>query len=285
VKQTPLQSKKILMVFAHADDETLLAGALIAQLISEGNVVAVLCLAPGDDDRRIRMRKACEVLGVKNVETLRYAESAMWPIENLNIMGRSPNGQFEDKLSPGLTTVPIDDVAGRIAGRISELNPTVIITHAPYGDYGHADHAAAHRATVRAIEQFSSNMPLLYSLIWPKWMMWLNVWMMKIGGRDIRRMGPDGRFNFGMLLQRQQTPNLTIKVSRYLDVRREASRWYEEELARGPLPMRLLERLPLRIQSIFLGKARLVLEKCVTRSTLKKNGEQHETSLIRKAPN
>jgi LmbE family N-acetylglucosaminyl deacetylase len=184
----------------------------------------------------------------------------MWPVENPNGIGRSYGDQAKEKLSPELATVPIDDVAGRIAGRISELNPAVIITHAPYGDYGHADHAAAHRATVRAVEQIPGDMPRLYSLSWPIWLMWLNVRMMKIGRRDIHRMGPDGRFNFGLSLQHQQNPSLVIKVSSYLGVRRDASRWYKKELALGPLPMRILERLPLRIQAIFLGRARLVLQ-------------------------
>jgi len=56
------QTSKILVVFAHAYDETLLAGALIVKLVSDGNNVTVLCLAPGDDDRTSRLHKACEVL-------------------------------------------------------------------------------------------------------------------------------------------------------------------------------------------------------------------------------
>jgi LmbE family N-acetylglucosaminyl deacetylase len=57
-------AQKILMVFAHADDETLLAGALIAKLVADGHEVSVLCLAPGDDDRTDRLRNACDDLGV-----------------------------------------------------------------------------------------------------------------------------------------------------------------------------------------------------------------------------
>ena len=37
---------KILMVFAHADDETLLAGALVAHLVAEGHEINILCLSP-----------------------------------------------------------------------------------------------------------------------------------------------------------------------------------------------------------------------------------------------
>ena len=41
-------SLRVMMVFAHADDETLLAGALISKLVRDGHDVKVLCLAPGE---------------------------------------------------------------------------------------------------------------------------------------------------------------------------------------------------------------------------------------------
>ena len=51
----------------------------------------------------------------------------------------------------------------------------------------------------------------------------------------------------------------TINVGNKLGIRREASRWYAVKIARGPLPLRILERLPLWIQSRFMGRARLTL--------------------------
>ncbi|HIF71974.1 MAG TPA: PIG-L family deacetylase [Dehalococcoidia bacterium] len=248
-------AQKILMVFAHADDETLLAGALIAKLVADGHEVSLLCLASGDDDRTERLRKACDDLGVMSVETLRYSEGVMWPddVESRNDSSASV------RLDPVLSLVPIDDLASRIGGRLTELNPDIVITHSAYGDYGHADHAATHSATVAAVAGSSEGDIRLYALDWPRRLIGLNARMLKLGGRDVRRMGPDGRFNFSMVLDRSSESYLSIKVSRYLKTRRNAACWYAKELSMGPLPMRLLERLPLWIQSTILGRARLTL--------------------------
>jgi LmbE family N-acetylglucosaminyl deacetylase len=246
---------RVLMVFAHADDETLLAGALIAKLVADGKEVRVLCLAPGGDDRTGRLRKACDDLGVTAVETLRYSEGAMWPDENKD----STSNNVSDKLSPNLAIVPTVDLAGRIAGRITEHSPDIVITHSSYGDYGHADHAAVHRATVSAFETSAHGGARLYSLDWSRRLVRFNAKLMKIGGRDIRRMGPNGRFNLSLALEISDKTTITLKVGNYLAARRRASCWYEPEIAKGPLPMRILERLPLLIQRLFLGKTRLTL--------------------------
>jgi LmbE family N-acetylglucosaminyl deacetylase len=246
---------KILMVFAHADDETLLAGALIASLVSDGHNVTVLCLAPGDDDRTSRLHKACAVLGVNAVETLRYIEGAMWRDE----LDEASNAREDLKLMPALSVVPVDDLASRVSGRISEINPDVVITHSAHGDYGHPDHAAVYEATLRAVERSVSDTVRLYALSWPRWMVKFNIRLMKLGGRNIRKMGPKGRFNLSGAVYRSENSTTSIKVGNKLGIRREASRWYAAEIARGPLPLRILERLPLWIQSRFLGRARLTL--------------------------
>jgi len=248
------QALKILMVFAHADDETLLAGALIANLVSDGHNVTVLCLAPGDDDRTNRLHKACEVLGVTTVETLRYSEGVMWRDE----LDEVDSAREDLQLTPALSVVPVGDLASRVSSRISEINPDVVITHSVHGDYGHPDHAAVYEATIRA-EGSASDTVRLYALSWPRWMVKFNIRLMKLGGREIRKMGPKGRFNLSAAVYRSQDSTTSIKVGNKLGVRREASRWYAPEIARGPLQLRVFERLPLWIQSRFLGRARLTL--------------------------
>ncbi len=251
---------RVLMVFAHADDETLLAGALIAKLVSVGYQVKVVCLAPGSAERLQRLQNACDVLGVSAIETLRYAEGEMWPDDTVS---------NETTMVPILATAPVGDLAGRISGRISEYNPDLVITHSRYGDYGHADHAATYQATVRAFQESANKASRLYALAWPKFLVAVNSRLMKIGGRDIRRMGPNGQFDlpaairasFGVdgVDEADSGSDLTIDVADMLGVRRRASRWYALEISRGPLPLRALERLPIWLQRTVLGRARLTL--------------------------
>jgi LmbE family N-acetylglucosaminyl deacetylase len=248
--------QKILMVFAHADDETLLAGALIWKLAQDGHEIALLCLAPGDPDRESRLRKACDVLGISSVTTFRYKEGPMWPDEKVD----EHRPFVVHDLTSQLSTAPTSDIAGRIGGRILEFEPDIVITHSPYGDYGHPDHATANRATMLAAANTGAYGVAgirLYALEWSGLMLWLSRRMLKIGGRSVQKMGPDGRFNFELASRSPQGKNLSIDVARGLGKRRLASHWYSKEISQGPLPMRLLEVLPLWIQRVFLGKARL----------------------------
>ncbi|MCH8116219.1 MAG: PIG-L family deacetylase [Chloroflexi bacterium] len=263
----PPGKSRVLMVFAHADDETLLAGALIAKLVSVGHEVKVLCLAPGGGERIQRMRNACEVLGVAAVETFRYAEGAMWPDELETHRVRLPETRLYEivdhhqTLAPVLATAPTADLAGRIGGRISEYRPDLVITHSRYGDYGHADHAATYLAVVRAFEASAGMRARLYALAWPSFLVSLNSRLMKIGGRDISRMGPDGRFDLPLAIRSHSASDagVTLEVADMLRLRRVASRWYAPEISKGPLVLRLLERLPIRLQQTVLGRARLTL--------------------------
>ncbi|MBT4125431.1 MAG: PIG-L family deacetylase [Chloroflexi bacterium] len=247
------QKQKILAVFAHADDETLLAGTLLSKLASEGHEVRVLCLAPGDEDRTARLHAACKELGVSGVETLRYFEGAMWPDES---------DGAESEIPLKLSTAPIADLVAGISGRVAEFGPDVVITHSSYGDYGHADHAATSNAVQLVVQKIvvaGNSAVRLYLLEWPRWVVRLNARLMKIGGRDIRRMGEDGRFNLLTALRAPDDNQVAISVVKQLAARRKASRLYAPEIARGPLPMRMLERAPLWLQRFFLGNARLRL--------------------------
>ncbi|MCI0882219.1 MAG: PIG-L family deacetylase [Chloroflexi bacterium] len=249
------EAPRVLMVFAHADDETLLAGALIAKLVSTGHEVNLLCLAPGDNDRIRRMRNACEDLGVSTVETFSYTDGTVRPDEVSPQDDENPGRT----LSTRLVTAPIEDLAGRISGRMSESAPDLVITHSRYGDYGHADHAVTHQATRHAFESWGNNRARLYALDWPGWLVWLNIRFMKIGRGDVGRMGLAGRVNLRLAIREKSGTPASIPVGDMLKIRRRASRWYQSEISRGPLPLRLLERLPLWIQKWFLGTARLTL--------------------------
>jgi LmbE family N-acetylglucosaminyl deacetylase len=255
---TNVVQSKILMVFAHADDETLLAGTLISKLVSEGQDVRILCLAPGNDDRTDRLRKACDDLGVTSVETLRYSEGTMWPDQMTGAASTDVSTSLDASQALALANVPIGDLANRISGRLVEINPDVVITHSPYGDYGHADHAAVYRAVVRAFGQSAGDDARLYALDWSRLLVRLNSRLMRLGGRDISRMGPKGQFNLATSIQASASSSISFDVANRLGARRIASRWYEPEISKGPLPMRLLERLPLLVQRLFLGKCRLI---------------------------
>ena len=227
-------------VFAHADDETLLAGALIAKLVHDGWKMHLLCLAPGDDDRASRLELAAKDLGVKTVSSLRFAPS-----------GNESGG------SPSLASAPEAVVVERIAGKLAELGPQMVFTHSAEGDYGHIDHVICHRATVNAASTAVPN-SAAYALEWPHW-------LIKMVPRLLRAF----TWQRGELTETGPTeqraasaspPTAEIekhRVSQYLGARKRASRRYSKEISAGPLPFRLLEVSPTWLQRPILGVVRL----------------------------
>ncbi len=236
----------MLGVFAHPDDETLLAGALLARFASCGAETGVLCAAPGDDASKQKLADACRDLGVDNVASLRYHGSTMWP-----------ETRRESNASLRLAETHIDEIAARIAGHITAFGPGTVITHSTYGDYGHVDHATVCAATIRAVQQADSGSTRLYCLDWPRFLVRLNLRLMRLARKDITRMGPNGQFNLEEAVANAPPATKSIDVAAFLKTRKAASRAYAYEISVGPSLLRALEYAPALLQRPFLGRVRL----------------------------
>ncbi|HMV48279.1 MAG TPA: PIG-L family deacetylase [Blastocatellia bacterium] len=137
----------LLAVFAHPDDESLVAGGTLAKYAaeSERRRTALLCATRGDwgpisDDeladysnlgevRERELRAACEVLGIS---WLRFLD-------------------IEDACVSAVIGTEDEAVAlEKIVRAIRELRPQTIITFGPDGLYGHPDHIAIGQLTAQA---------------------------------------------------------------------------------------------------------------------------------------
>ena len=241
-----LNARRVLGVFAHPDDETLLAGALLARFAASGAETGVLCAAPGDDQSIQKLADACHVLGVTDVAALRYHGSPMWPETR---HGSRPSLRLADAY--------IDDIAARIAGHVASFAPDTVITHSTYGDYGHVDHATVCAATIRAVTQANSASTRLYCLDWPRPLVRLNLRLMRLARQDITRMGPNGEFNLEHAVANAPPCTGVLDVAAFLRTRKAASRLYSDQISAGPPLLRALEYAPVLLQRPFLGRARL----------------------------
>ncbi|MEX0762206.1 MAG: PIG-L family deacetylase [Dehalococcoidia bacterium] len=237
---------RLLAIFAHPDDETLLAGPLLAKCAAEGATVRVVCVAPGDDERQNRFLQAIRALGVHEVATLRYSGSPVWP-----------DGPVPQEGAPFITSVPLSHLVGRIQGRIEEFRPDVVVTHSQYGDYGHPDHAAVHSATVAAFDRSFIAGSRLYALAWPLPLVRVNAKLLRKFGGDTSRTGANGRIDLAEAVRTAPCKSAVIDARQYVSIRRNAARAYSSEIARGPLPLRMLERSPVWGQRLVLGKVAL----------------------------
>src|SRR5215470_17648603 len=163
--------RRLLLVHAHPDDESIGTGATIARYAAEGaQVTLVTCtlgelgevippslahLAADKEDRlgeyRIgELAAACAELGVTDHRFLggpgRWRDSGM--------MGTEGN---DDPRC--FWRADVDQAAGALLGVIREVRPQVLVTYDANGFYGHPDHIQAHRVAMRAFQRAGDHGP------------------------------------------------------------------------------------------------------------------------------
>ncbi|MFF0749799.1 N-acetyl-1-D-myo-inositol-2-amino-2-deoxy-alpha-D-glucopyranoside deacetylase [Streptomyces sp. NPDC004267] len=161
---TDLPARRLLLVHAHPDDESINNGATMARYAAEGALVTlVTCtlgeegevippelahLAPDREDRLGAHRAgelaaAMKELGVTDHRFLggpgRFRDSGMMGAEQ----NHRPNAFWN---------TDVDTAAPYLVEIVREVRPQVLVTYDPDGGYGHPDHIQAHRVAMRAAE-------------------------------------------------------------------------------------------------------------------------------------
>jgi N-acetyl-1-D-myo-inositol-2-amino-2-deoxy-alpha-D-glucopyranoside deacetylase len=163
--------RRLLLVHAHPDDESIGTGATMAKYAAEGaQVTLVTCtlgelgeiIPPGlahlaadrtgglGEYRIGELAAACAALGVTDHRFLggpgRWRDSGM--------MGTPGND------APGcFWRADLDEAAGALAEIIREVQPQVVVCYDGNGGYGHPDHIQAHRVTRRAFRLAAGPLP------------------------------------------------------------------------------------------------------------------------------
>ena len=161
---TDLPGRRLLLVHAHPDDESINNGATMVRYAAEGaGVTLVTCtlgeegevippelahLAPDREDRlgdhRVgELAAAMKELGVTDHRFLggpgRFRDSGMMGVE-------------QNRREGAFWNTPVDDAAAYLVEVIRSVRPQVLVTYDPDGGYGHPDHIQAHRVAMRAAE-------------------------------------------------------------------------------------------------------------------------------------
>ena len=158
---TELPARRLLLVHAHPDDESINNGATMAKYAAEDAHVTLITCTLGErgevippalrhlsgaglaEERERELAAAMKALGVSDHRLLggpgRYRDSGM--------MGTSDNDD------PGcFWRADVDEAAGYLVEVIREVRPQVLVTYDPDGGYGHPDHIQAHRVAMRAAQ-------------------------------------------------------------------------------------------------------------------------------------
>ncbi|MBJ7479448.1 N-acetyl-1-D-myo-inositol-2-amino-2-deoxy-alpha-D-glucopyranoside deacetylase [Rhodococcus sp. (in: high G+C Gram-positive bacteria)] len=157
-------AKRLLLVHAHPDDETITTGGTIARYASEGAEVTVLTCTLGEEGEVIGdawaglVASEADQLGGYRIAELSAALSALGSAAPRFLDGA---GRYRDSGMIGTPSAAnprafvnarLDEAVGAVVAVIREIRPHVVITYDPNGGYGHPDHIQAHAITTAAVE-------------------------------------------------------------------------------------------------------------------------------------
>ncbi|MFD5886074.1 PIG-L family deacetylase [Streptomyces sp. NPDC060334] len=129
----------VLGVFAHPDDESLLAGGVLARHAAAGARTAVVTAtwAP-DGPRAAELARALSVLGAGEPRMLGFRDARA----EASAPGR-----------PRWCDTDLDEAIGHVVAHIRQFRPDIVITHDAVGQLtGHPDHRRTHQVALLAVE-------------------------------------------------------------------------------------------------------------------------------------
>jgi N-acetyl-1-D-myo-inositol-2-amino-2-deoxy-alpha-D-glucopyranoside deacetylase len=165
-----VNSRRLLLVHAHPDDETIGCGATMARYAAEGAQVTLLTCTLGElgeilvpeleglaadradqlgGYRIAELARAMEALDVRDHRFLggagRWRDSGM--------MGTPGNDDPRSFWRCASDSEAFDEAVAHAVDVIREVRPQVLVTYDENGGYGHPDHIMAHRVAMAAAER------------------------------------------------------------------------------------------------------------------------------------
>lgn len=158
---TELPARRLLLVHAHPDDESINNGATMAKYAAEGAQVTLVTCTLGERGEVIppELRHLTgPALGAHRRGELGAALGALGVTDGRLLGGAGRYGDSgmtgtPDNDDPGcFWQADVDEAAGLLAEVILETRPQVLVTYDDNGGYGHPDHVQAHRVAMRAAD-------------------------------------------------------------------------------------------------------------------------------------
>jgi N-acetyl-1-D-myo-inositol-2-amino-2-deoxy-alpha-D-glucopyranoside deacetylase len=155
--------RRLLLVHAHPDDETIGTGATMAKYAAEGAQVTLVTCTLGEEGEILLPEVAHlasdqdDALGPYRVAELAAACAALGVTDHRFLGGA---GRWRDS---GMMGVPqndrpdvfwqadLEEATAALVEVVREVRPQVVVSYDDNGGYGHPDHIQAHRVTVAAV--------------------------------------------------------------------------------------------------------------------------------------
>jgi N-acetyl-1-D-myo-inositol-2-amino-2-deoxy-alpha-D-glucopyranoside deacetylase len=156
-------SRRLLLVHAHPDDETINNGATMARYVAEGAAVTLLTCTLGEEGEILVPELAqlaadqADQLGGYRISELRAAMTALGVTDSRFLGGA---GRYRDSGMMGTAAnehprafwkADLDEAVAAAVAVVREVRPQVVVTYDENGGYGHPDHIQAHRVAMGAV--------------------------------------------------------------------------------------------------------------------------------------
>ena len=152
-------TRRLLLVHAHPDDESIATGGTMARYAAEGARVTLVTCTRGEqgevvpDELKhvgtgkaladVRVEELAEAMRCLGVTDHRF----LGPYEDSGMIGTP-----ENERATAFWNADLDEAAAHLVKVIHETKPHVVVTYDENGGYGHPDHIQAHRITLLAVE-------------------------------------------------------------------------------------------------------------------------------------
>jgi LmbE family N-acetylglucosaminyl deacetylase len=222
-------TRTLVTFHAHPDDEAIATAGVMAQAAANGHrVVLVLAtrgelgeIVPGvlDDgetlaERRVvEVERAAKILGASRVAFLDYHDSGM-------------AGEPTNDAPTAFAAADVDAAAERLAAILREEQAEVLTVYDEDGVYGHPDHVQVHRVGMRAAELAGT--PRVYQQTVDRDHLKALISEGRAGLPDDVEVPDPDEMDLGVSADKITT---RIDVREYVDVKREAMRAHQSQIA------------------------------------------------------
>jgi mycothiol S-conjugate amidase len=265
---TAAAARRMLVVYAHPDDESFGNAGTILRYSSAGVAVHYACATRGECGT-----VAPELLdGYADIAALRTAEltcaAQALRLAAVHYLGYRDSGMAgtQDNQHPAaLVQAAPDRVTGQVVALIRALRPQVVLTFNAYGGYGHPDHIAIHHATLAAFhaagdparypEQLASGLATwaprkLYFSTFGGSFIRVMVALMSLLGRDPRHFGKNGDVDLARAVAEITPITTTIDSRAHIEQKLRAWECHHSQLS----GMDQIRRMPAPLRRWFVSK-------------------------------
>jgi N-acetyl-1-D-myo-inositol-2-amino-2-deoxy-alpha-D-glucopyranoside deacetylase len=193
-------AKRLLLVHAHPDDETINNGVTMAKYAAAGAQVTLVTCTRGEEGE-VLVTELANLASDKDDKLGEHREielkdaMAQLGINDFRFLG-APNKKWRDS---GMIGTPqnergdvfwqadLDEASNELVKIILEIKPQVLITYDEFGGYGHPDHIKAHQVAMRAAELAANQGWQVSKIYWntmPRSVIQMGIEKMKEVGSD-----------------------------------------------------------------------------------------------------